>query len=84
MKKRRKQVFSTYVARAEGVEFKIMTTSAAAAERIARNLLGAELIYREPKGPEDIDQVIKAIMDPEGIYQGEMEVSQEGSIFRGS
>ncbi|MCX5888478.1 MAG: hypothetical protein NTY36_03395 [Deltaproteobacteria bacterium] len=57
--------------------FRILAESAESAEFIGRNLLGAELIYREPRGPEDIDKVIKALMDPGGIFGGDLEVEIE-------
>lgn len=69
---RQAQDFATYIAKAEGMEFKIVAPNAKTAEYIARNLLGAELIYREPKGPEDIQKVVDALMDPGGIYNGEL------------
>lgn len=68
--------YATYIARAEGMEFKIVAPGAKEAEYIARNLLGAELIYREPRGPGDIQRVVDALMDPKGIYGGELSITR--------
>jgi hypothetical protein len=59
----------------------ILAHSAKEAEFIARNILGSEIIYREPKGLEDIDRVIKALLDPRGIYEGPLEVRREETVI---
>ena len=59
---------------------RVLAHSAKEAEYIARNLLGSEIIFAEPKGPKEIDRVIKALLDPRGIYDGPLEVRKEASF----
>jgi hypothetical protein len=57
-------------------DFRIYAASASEAEKIARRLIGSQTIYRTPETLGDVDEIVKAIADPEGSYEGEVLISE--------
>lgn len=52
----------------------IIADSPEAAEQVARRLLGSKKIYRKPQNLNDVEDIVRAILDPEGCYEGALEV----------
>lgn len=56
----------------------VFAKSPGEAEQIARRILGDREIYTKCKNFGDVHRKVKMIMDPDGYYEGELQVTLEG------